>query len=259
MKLLYAVSKCLWCVGTWTETTSVLYAVLGICAPRLQPFGRRAEVTLLHVVTPHWPVLLGDASPGIFHPFLLDCLRVCYWVICRRPVYMRVLLFVQMHVLWTVSPTVDLLLIFLMMPLGRDFFKNSCVCILFIYFYFIFFFIFCLLPFVGLLPRHMEVPRLGSNQSCWHQPTPEPQQCGIWAASSTYSIAHGNTRSSTHWARAGIEPATSWFLFRFVNHCATTGTPKALYSSQFLLHTSNSNADHYAISPTEMVWTVLCS
>ena len=26
--------------------------------------------------------------------------------------------------------------------------------------------------------------------------------------------------------RAGIEPATSWFLVGFVNHCATTGTPK---------------------------------
>ena len=26
-------------------------------------------------------------------------------------------------------------------------------------------------------------------------------------------------------ARAGIEPATSWFLVGFVNHCATTGTP----------------------------------
>ena len=29
----------------------------------------------------------------------------------------------------------------------------------------------------------------------------------------------------THWARAGIEPATSRFLVGFVNHCTTTGTP----------------------------------
>ena len=37
--------------------------------------------------------------------------------------------------------------------------------------------------------------------------------------------AHGNAGSLTHWARPGIESATSWFLVGFVNHCATTGTP----------------------------------
>ena len=55
---------------------------------------------------------------------------------------------------------------------------------------------------------------------------PEPQQCGIRAASATYITAHGNPRSLTHWARPGTEPATSWFLVRFVHHCATTGTPR---------------------------------
>ena len=35
----------------------------------------------------------------------------------------------------------------------------------------------------------------------------------------------GNTGSLTQWARPGIEPSTSWFLVRFVNHWATTGTP----------------------------------
>ena len=34
-----------------------------------------------------------------------------------------------------------------------------------------------------------------------------PQQCRIQAMSVTYSIAHGNVRSLTHWARPGIEPA----------------------------------------------------
>ena len=37
--------------------------------------------------------------------------------------------------------------------------------------------------------------------------------------------SHSNTGSLTHWARPGIEPATSWFLVRFVNHWATMGTP----------------------------------
>ena len=52
---------------------------------------------------------------------------------------------------------------------------------------------------------------------------PEPQQCGIWAAPATYTTAHGNAGSLTHWARPGIKP--SWFLVGFVNHWATTGTP----------------------------------
>ena len=35
--------------------------------------------------------------------------------------------------------------------------------------------------------------------------------------SATYTTAHGNAGSLTHWARPGIEPATSWFLVRFVS------------------------------------------
>ena len=37
--------------------------------------------------------------------------------------------------------------------------------------------------------------------------------------SETYTTAHGNAGSLTHWARPGIEPSTSWFLVRWVNHC----------------------------------------
>ena len=39
---------------------------------------------------------------------------------------------------------------------------------------------------------------------------------GIWAESSTYTTAHGNARSLTHWVRPGIEPASSWVLVGFV-------------------------------------------
>ena len=54
----------------------------------------------------------------------------------------------------------------------------------------------------------------------------EPQQHEIQATSATYTTAHGNGRSLTsHWAKPGLEPATSWFLVRFINHCATKGTP----------------------------------
>ena len=33
----------------------------------------------------------------------------------------------------------------------------------------------------------------------------------------TYTTAHGNAESLTHWTRPGIEPATSWFLVGFVS------------------------------------------
>ena len=50
----------------------------------------------------------------------------------------------------------------------------------------------------------------------------------IWTASATYTTAQGNSGSLTHWARPGIELATSWFLVGFVNHCTMTGTPRDL-------------------------------
>ena len=50
---------------------------------------------------------------------------------------------------------------------------------------------------------------------------PDPSQvCDL------HTTAHGIARSLTHWMRLGIKPATSWFLVGFVNHWATTGTPK---------------------------------
>ena len=54
---------------------------------------------------------------------------------------------------------------------------------------------------------------------------PQPQQCQNQAMYATYTTAHGNARSLTHWARPEIKPTTSWVLVGLVNHCATTGTP----------------------------------
>ena len=78
--------------------------------------------------------------------------------------------------------------------------------------WFLFFFF-----FLGPHPQHMEFPRLGLNQSysCWL--TPQPQQRRIPAMSVTYTIAHGNSGSLTHWERPEIEPAASWFLVRFIS------------------------------------------
>ena len=83
--------------------------------------------------------------------------------------------------------------------------------------------------FLGRSRGIWRFPGQGLNRSCSHQPTPEPQQLGIRAASAT---VHGNAGSLTHWARAGTEPATSWFLVGFVNHCAMTGTPSFPFYGQ---------------------------
>ena len=74
----------------------------------------------------------------------------------------------------------------------------------------------------------------GSKQSygCW--PMPQPQQHRIWATSTTYSTAHGKARSLTHWARLGIESASSWILVGFVNCWVTKGTPRR--EQKFLGH-----------------------
>ena len=94
-----------------------------------------------------------------------------------------------------------------------------------------FFFFFFFLSFVLLELHlwHMEVPRLGVNQSCCCQPTPEPQQCQIWAMSATYTTAHGNSRSfkplSETRDRICNLMVPSWIRFP----CATTGTPGFLF------------------------------
>ena len=64
-------------------------------------------------------------------------------------------------------------------------------------------------------------------------------QSGIPAASANYTTARDNARSLTHWARPGIEPATSWFLVGFVNHWATTGTPTDLFLSEHIVWSRN--------------------
>ena len=62
----------------------------------------------------------------------------------------------------------------------------------------------------------MEFPRLGDLirvvATGLHQ-----QQRQIQATYVTYTTAHGNAGSLTHQARPGIEPATSWFIVRFIS------------------------------------------
>ena len=62
---------------------------------------------------------------------------------------------------------------------------------------------------------------------------PEPQQCGIWAISVTYTTAHSNARSLSHWAKPEIKPASSWMLVGFANRWAMMGTPTSLFKNRF--------------------------
>ena len=46
--------------------------------------------------------------------------------------------------------------------------------------------------------------------------------------SGTYTTAHSNARSLTHWARPGVEHTSSWMLVGIINCWATKGTPGKL-------------------------------
>ena len=50
----------------------------------------------------------------------------------------------------------------------------------------------------------------------------------------TYTIAHGNTRSLTHWARPGIEPSSSWMLVGFTSTVPQRELLKNFFFSLFL-------------------------
>ena len=105
---------------------------------------------------------------------------------------------------------------------------HACWVNIFTYlFIFLFFLSFC--HFLGHSHGIWRFPGEGSNWSYSCRPTPEPQQLGIRAAFATYTTAHSNAGFLTHWARPGIEPATSWCLVGFVNHYATMGTPELIY------------------------------
>ena len=54
-----------------------------------------------------------------------------------------------------------------------------------------------------------KFPDWGSNRSCSCQPMPQPLQHQIRVTLASYTIAHSNTGSLTHWGWPGIEPAGS--------------------------------------------------
>ena len=85
-------------------------------------------------------------------------------------------------------------------------------------FYIVLFYFVLFICSLELHPWPMEVPRLEVKSELQLLAyIIAVQQCGIWATSVTYTTAHGNARSLTHWAWPGIEPVTSWFLIRVVS------------------------------------------
>ena len=67
------------------------------------------------------------------------------------------------------------------------------------FYLFIYLFIYLsIFVFLGPHPQHMEVPKQGVESELHHQPTTQPQQHEIRAASVTYNIGHGTTGSPTH-------------------------------------------------------------
>ena len=79
-------------------------------------------------------------------------------------------------------------------------FYGLCFCLLSFFFFFVFclFCCCCFCYFWGCSRGIWRFPGEGLNRSCSHQPTPEPQQRRIRAASATYTTAHGNAGSLTH-------------------------------------------------------------
>ena len=76
--------------------------------------------------------------------------------------------------------------------------------------------IYFIFVFLGPYPWHMEVPRLGV---AWELQLPAYTTATATLDPScilTYTTAHGNNGSLTHWARPGIEPVSTWILVRFV-------------------------------------------
>ena len=105
-------------------------------------------------------------------------------------------------------------------------------------------FFFFLLVFLG--PHPQQFPQLGVKWKPQHQPMPQPEQHRIRTTSATYSIAHSNTGSFTHWARPGMELMSSWILVWF----ATTEPQQESQASPLLEKPSLMSGLHLCEMPS---------
>ena len=107
-------------------------------------------------------------------------------------------------------------LVFLMLGIRSIYYANTnCIVLNFHFLSFFLFFVFCLfrttpVAYGGSQARGL-IGAVAASQHHSHSNT------GIRAMSVTYTTAHGNARSLTHWARPGIKPTNSCFLVGFVS------------------------------------------
>ena len=112
---------------------------------------------------------------------------------------------------------------------------------IFIYFYYLFICLFIYLvfyPFRAAPTAHGGSQARGSNQNHSCPPLPGPQQHRIWAVPAIYTTAPGSAGSLTHWARPGIEPATSWLLVGFISNVPQWELPQAVVFKQMRFKSS---------------------
>ena len=74
--------------------------------------------------------------------------------------------------------------------------------------------------------------------------------------SATYTTAHGNAESLTHWVRPGIKPTSSWPLAGFVNRCATAGT--SIYWNFLKILISNKNINSNYLLKQKKGYSISC-
>ena len=89
---------------------------------------------------------------------------------------------------------------------------NFNVFLIFFFFFFFFFFFLSLGPHL----QPLEVPRLGVESELQLPVCATAIATQILAMSATYTTAHDNAGSLTHWAGPGIEPSFSWILDEFI-------------------------------------------
>ena len=87
---------------------------------------------------------------------------------------------------------------------------------------------------------------------------PRPQQCRIQATSVTFSTAHSNAGSFTHWARPGIEPASSWMLLIFVPYAEPQQELPYLHFCSRRLSLDNRYYLITALSQIQWIYSQIC-
>ena len=80
------------------------------------------------------------------------------------------------------------------------------------------------------------------NQSCSGWPTPQPQQHQIQATTMTYTTAHHNTKSSTHWVRTGIKLAFPMDTSQVLNPLSHKGNSIFLFILSWCLFFTGTSA-----------------